>query len=598
MWSPRPYQRDTFEAAKKDYVNGVRRQLWVHPTGAGKGDLIGYLPSAESPFRLKPGFRMLVIVHRDILVQDLAERLRRFNPDKSVAIEAGSDTASPDSDIVVASVQSLGRLKEGDDAFSPRLKRINPDKVAICLIDEAHRAVSPQYLGILWYLEMLKGKQFRPDDRRLLVGTTATPERADNVALEMVFDKVTYNKPLIDMIREGWLMDPECHQVRTSIDISKVKVRAGEFAPGELDKLLNNPARNRMIVEKYKEITPGLPAIAFTTSVAHSKDLAAEFETHGLTARAMHGELDKGLRDEYLELFSRGSILVLTSCDLISEGVNVPSAAVALMTRPVRSGLLYRQQIGRILRKQPSPEEISRGAQPKKQRAVIIDFCDLSGTHTISNIPSIMGLRKSFNFEGKKLAESMGEIQTTLTQKPTLRLADFDSLSEAKMIVQKVDILSPPVVPKAIAKITKNLWLERFHGIYNLTGRFGTFEVYQNALGMWELAKSRSGFTEVLSIWESIGEAIATADAMVPKEDIGLTHGAVKWRREPPTENQCIKLFSLEPSIRAHYPSSDAFYRSALTLYWKGQEKYSRGSISLAIDAALLSRERQKEAAK
>jgi superfamily II DNA or RNA helicase len=45
-----------------------------------------------------------------------------------------------------------------------------------------------------------------------------------------------------------------------------------------------------------------------------------------------------------------GAIEVLTSCDLISEGLDVPVVGAVILLRPTRSLVLHRQQIGRRMR--------------------------------------------------------------------------------------------------------------------------------------------------------------------------------------------------------------------------------------------------------
>jgi superfamily II DNA or RNA helicase len=67
-------------------------------------------------------------------------------------------------------------------------------------------------------------------------------------------------------------------------------------------------------------------------------------------------------RDEAIIGFSSGRYQIITSCELISEGFDVPACDGCLLLRPTMSESLYLQQVGRALR--PSPG---------KQFAVILD---------------------------------------------------------------------------------------------------------------------------------------------------------------------------------------------------------------------------------
>ena len=87
------------------------------------------------------------------------------------------------------------------------------------------------------------------------------------------------------------------------------------------------------------------------------------------------------------------------------------------MARPTKSGLLFRQQVGRILRPYPSPEDLAemarRGTEPAyiKQNALIIDVCDVSGRHSLISSPTLFGLRRDYNAQGKPLIEQVEEIR-------------------------------------------------------------------------------------------------------------------------------------------------------------------------------------------
>jgi len=93
---------------------------------------------------------------------------------------------------VVASVQTLRRRT--------RLTRLVPDFQTI-VIDEAHHAPALTYRRILEYC-----RAWRANDP-LVVGVTATPERGDHHSLRRVFDRIVYQKTLLEMMQGGYLVD-------------------------------------------------------------------------------------------------------------------------------------------------------------------------------------------------------------------------------------------------------------------------------------------------------------------------------------------------------------------------------------------------------
>ncbi len=63
--------------------------------------------------------------------------------------------------------------------------------------------------------------------------------------------------------------------------------------------------------------------------------------------------MDAAVRRDAIAAFRDGRIRVLTSCDLVSEGFDLPAIEVAIALRPTQSLGLWLQQVGRIMR--PSP---------------------------------------------------------------------------------------------------------------------------------------------------------------------------------------------------------------------------------------------------
>ena len=117
-------------------------------------------------------------------------------------------------------------------------------------------------------------------------------------------------------------------------------------------------------VEHYRKYADHMPAIASCVSIALTlSTLAQEFRDAGYKAIAVNstdGSLDvqrgllAGLRD--------GSIEILTQCEMLGEGVDVPAATCLIGLRPTASLVIFLQHVGRVLRKSPG-----------KDKAIILD---------------------------------------------------------------------------------------------------------------------------------------------------------------------------------------------------------------------------------
>ena len=98
-----------------------------------------------------------------------------------------------------------------------------------------------------------------------------------------------------------------------------------------------------------------IPALWFTSSVQHSHDLAAVLREHGIRAYVLHGKTPHEERRRLIGMARAGEIEGLVSCDVISVGFDCPISMMAVMSKPCRSGLWYRQACGRVMRPYPVP---------------------------------------------------------------------------------------------------------------------------------------------------------------------------------------------------------------------------------------------------
>jgi len=348
---------------------------------SGKTRCAAHIPKLMA----QPREQTLFVVHRDELIWQAAEAFREINPTMSIGIEKAEFSTAPDTDIIVASIQTLGRV--GSTGLTARLLKFKPERIRFVILDEAHRATANAWRPLLEHLRVYR--QASPDPRKLLVGITATPERTDGIGLDLLFEKISYEIPMRRLMETGvdvdgalypYLAPIQAHRVTTEVDLSAARSKGGDFLEKDLAHALDTPERNRLVVRKYQELGDGLPALCFSVNVAHAHNMVEEFIANGITAAVVSGETPRNERLRIYEAFDGGGVRVIASCDAITEGFDRPRATVALLARPTKSSLLYRQQLGRVLRPFPAPEAYqemrSRGARPEwvKRAAIVLDF--------------------------------------------------------------------------------------------------------------------------------------------------------------------------------------------------------------------------------
>jgi len=115
-------------------------------------------------------------------------------------------------------------------------------------------------------------------------------------------------------------------------------------------------------IEEYKKHGRDMPAVVFCVSIGHAQHVAEEFCKAGFRWASLDSKMSKESRRQVVADLRSGALQGVSSCDIISEGFDLPAASVAILLRPTKSLGLYMQQVGRVLR-----------TAPDKEFAVIID---------------------------------------------------------------------------------------------------------------------------------------------------------------------------------------------------------------------------------
>ncbi len=328
------------------------RYLIQMATGLGKTVTFANIPRRG---------RMLILSHREELVR---QPLKYFDCPRGV--EMAGEHAAPMDEIVSASVQTITR----------RLDRFYPDEFDIIVCDEAHHSPSPTYRRIF--------EHFNP---RLLLGFTATPNRSDSVRMDDIYEDIIFERDLRWGIKNGYLSDILCRRVNIGYDLSAVRSRMGDYAPGELDKAMDGTAD--AIAQTYSEMARGATLI-FAVSVNHANEIADRIPD----AVVVTGETPN--RSAIVEAFTRGEIPCIVNCMVFTEGTDIPRVETVIIARPTQSESLYVQMVGRGLRPYPG-----------KQHLNLIDCVGVTGKASLCTAPSLMGIDLS-NIPVRKQSELEG----------------------------------------------------------------------------------------------------------------------------------------------------------------------------------------------
>lgn len=346
MTSLRPYQSAAIRSVLDYWGDGGGNPLVSMATGTGKSVVIANL--VRELREMNPSIRFLMLVHvKELVAQNVGALLRTY-PDAPVGINsAGLGRRDKRQPILFASIQSVYR----DDGFS-----LGPRDVV--LIDEAHlvpRSGDGMYRRLLDSL-----RRASPDLR--VVGFTATPFRMDSGRLdqggERIFDEIVFNFGISEGIRDGFLSPLVSKATATTMDVSGVQRRGGEFVPGALEVAVDKDWLTRAAVDEMAAYGAGRRSwLAFCAGVAHAEHVRDEVRGRGISCEMVTGETPNGERDRIIRAFKDGHIRCLTNAMVLTTGFDAPAVDMVAMLRPTLSTGLYVQICGRGTRLAPGKED-------------------------------------------------------------------------------------------------------------------------------------------------------------------------------------------------------------------------------------------------
>jgi superfamily II DNA or RNA helicase len=329
----RDYQQQCIDDLRAAFAKKHRRVLLVAPTGAGKTVMFSYLTQKLT----ERGNRVLLLAHRDFLLDQIGGTLERFGiPHGFIAAKRKRELCH------LTQVAGVHTLKN-------RIQKIawQPDWI-IC--DEAHHATAGSWDTILGAYPAAR-----------VVGVTATPQRLDGKGLGDIFDHMVIGPRVQDLMDQGFLSRVRYYSPKT-VSTEGMRTRMGEYDRVETERAVNTRGVTGHAVEWYRKVCNNAPAIAFCASIAHSENVAEGFRAAGYRWQALHSRMSCADNQAAIQKLGNGELHGVSSCDIISEGFDVPVVTAAILLRPTQSLGLHLQQIGRVLRPAPG-----------KERAIVID---------------------------------------------------------------------------------------------------------------------------------------------------------------------------------------------------------------------------------
>jgi len=398
----RDYQIEAREGIHHAWDTGQKRTLLVLPTGCGKTVVLSKVAEDE----VKKGKRVLIMAHRDELLNQAADKLRMVTGLEASFEKAGISSLGSTAPVTVGSVQSLTRPN--------RLERIPTDYYNIVIVDEAHHALSDTYLRVLDHF---------PEAN--VLGVTATPDRGDKKQLSKYFDGIAYEYELRRAIREGYLAPVLAQMIPLEVDISHVAIQNGDYSAQDVGNALD-PYLER-IVQEMAHYCAGRKTVVFLPLVATSQKFCRMLNEAGISACEINGNTPN--REEILSEYTNGKTSVLCNSMLLTEGWDCPAVDCIVILRPTRSRSLYQQMVGRGMR-----------ISPGKENLLLLDFLWMSEKHSLCRPSSLISKNEQIAAKmNERLAKDDGLYDLMATEESAERdvLAEREQTLAEELALQK-----------------------------------------------------------------------------------------------------------------------------------------------------------------
>lgn len=336
--SLRPYQSKLIKTLRVHVVTGKKRILIVAPCGAGKMYMIASIIQTST-------VPILFVCHRQELINQCVEELRVQGITSVGVMRADDERTNASAPVQIASIQTLAR-------------RDKPP-AGIVFIDEAHRAASDSYRDII---------AMYPEAN--IFGWTASPSRLDGRPLggdlfEVLEVAATYGELLKN---PNWLVAPDIFSSPMLPDLSGVETVGGDYNEEQLGSAMapltgdalehwlrlahRHPTftKNGDRVPRHTREGERRRTVIFACNIDHSMKVCDLFEKAGVRVAHLDGKTPESTRKAIVSDLGTGKLEVVSNCNVLVEGTDIPSIKCIVHLRPTKSLVMWIQSAGRCMR--------------------------------------------------------------------------------------------------------------------------------------------------------------------------------------------------------------------------------------------------------
>lgn len=311
----RIYQQDSVAAVKQAFSKDKRKVILCIPTGGGKTVVFSHIAQGV----IAKQKTVMIICDRKELITQAYQKISEYGLLPTIIAPGYPQYVNK---CYLASLETLAR----------RVKKADPPKVDLVIIDEAHKSSFDKIFDIY--------------PNAFYIGATATPQRkGKQKSLDEFYDEIINPVSVAWLIENGFLAPARTFS--NKVDTSNLQISGDDYNNEQMFGMFNKTVLYDGVIDNYRRFSPGKKAVCFNVNVEHSIAMCQQFNEAGISARHIDGDTPKQLRSSILEGFKRGNFQVLCNCSILTTGYDEPSIETVIVNRATLSLPLWLQMCGR-----------------------------------------------------------------------------------------------------------------------------------------------------------------------------------------------------------------------------------------------------------
>jgi superfamily II DNA or RNA helicase len=316
----RPYQQKAIEDLREKFSEGKRRILYQLSTGGGKTHIFTEI----TRLAYEKNLRVWVLTPRKKLLRQSSNTLTKAKiPHGRINADCKESRAFR---VHAVSQPTL-------------MRRISANKIKnypdIIVIDECHLSMNQQ----------IKIKKSAPEGT-YIVGVTGTPAETTGRGLHHpdLYEDIILGPKHSELVAKDYLAPFKYFCPPFDFKVNK---KGDDYDPNTIEEILESRKIYGKVISHYRQLAVGKKTLIFCPSIKNSEETAQRFRDSGFKFEAINGTMPEKKIESIIAALESGVIDGISSCDLVTFGVDIVSLECIILLRKTMSITKFFQMIGR-----------------------------------------------------------------------------------------------------------------------------------------------------------------------------------------------------------------------------------------------------------